>query len=144
LRTLDEFPIQVKLPVVWGELDALNHVNNIWYFRYIETARVKYFDETGLTEDIYRSGIGPVVMEAKCSFYQPLLYPDNIVSAARIKSIGNTSFVMEHLIVSEKLGVVAGGECVVVLFNSNTKQKAAISEQLKTAINKLEGDRSWD
>lgn len=36
------WPSVVSIPVAWGEMDALGHVNNVAYFRYFETARVAF------------------------------------------------------------------------------------------------------
>ena len=36
---LADLPVRVKIPVAWGDLDALQHVNNTVYFRWFETVR---------------------------------------------------------------------------------------------------------
>ena len=33
---LSELPVRVTIPVAWGDLDALQHVNNTVYFRWFE------------------------------------------------------------------------------------------------------------
>ena len=35
----DACPVVVELPVVWGEMDSMQHVNNTVYIRWMETAR---------------------------------------------------------------------------------------------------------
>ena len=42
---LQECPLVIEVPVLWGEMDALQHVNNIVYFRYFENARMAYFEK---------------------------------------------------------------------------------------------------
>ena len=42
---LTDFPVTVEVPVAWGDMDALGHVNNAVYFRYFETARIRFFAE---------------------------------------------------------------------------------------------------
>ena len=32
-----------KISVQWGEMDAFNHVNNVMYIRWCETARISLF-----------------------------------------------------------------------------------------------------
>ncbi|KZN46387.1 hypothetical protein N482_12855 [Pseudoalteromonas luteoviolacea NCIMB 1942] len=44
----EKFVINTKINVVWGEMDALGHVNNVSYFRYFETARIDFLKQTGL------------------------------------------------------------------------------------------------
>lgn len=35
------------LPVRWGDMDAMNHVNNTVYFRYMEQARIEWLESLG-------------------------------------------------------------------------------------------------
>ena len=47
---LVDFPVTVEIPVAWGDMDAMGHVNNAVYFRYFETARISCFADLGLDE----------------------------------------------------------------------------------------------
>ena len=49
----------IEIPVAWGEMDSMGHVNNIVYFRYFETARMNYLERIGFIEEMNRTGIGP-------------------------------------------------------------------------------------
>jgi acyl-CoA thioester hydrolase len=49
-ESLASCPVIIEIPVAWGEMDALRHVNNIAYFRYFESARIAYFERLGLWE----------------------------------------------------------------------------------------------
>ena len=51
---LKDYPVTVEVPVVWGEMDAFSHVNNVVYFRYFETARIAYFYEIDFMKVIFR------------------------------------------------------------------------------------------
>ena len=33
---LKTFPVVTKIPVIWGDMDSFQHVNNVIYFRYFE------------------------------------------------------------------------------------------------------------
>lgn len=138
MRNLEEFPVQVRFPVAYGEMGIMNHVNNVNFFRYFENARVKYFDEIGLWKMREKAGIGTLLAETKCKFLKPLAYPDNLVVGAKVTSIGVTSFVMEYLVVSEKAGVAASGEGALVMYDYNKSQKINVPEEIKAAIEKLE------
>lgn len=65
------------LPVRWGDMDAMGHVNNTVYFRYMEQARIEWFETLG-----YNTGLnakeGPVIVNASCTFLVPFVYPGNI------------------------------------------------------------------
>ena len=41
------------VPMRWGEMDALGHMNNVSYFRFFEQARISWFDSLDV---VYRPG----------------------------------------------------------------------------------------
>ena len=47
-EALAGFPVVVGIPLLWGDLDAFGHINNVVYFRWCETARVEYMVRVGL------------------------------------------------------------------------------------------------
>ena len=55
------FPVVVRQAVVWGEMDAYRHVNNVVYFRYFENARLEYFRRLGWFEFERETGVGPIL-----------------------------------------------------------------------------------
>ena len=63
--------------VRWGDMDALGHVNNTLYFRYMEQARSEWIHERveGGGED---PGQGTVLVQATCDFLAPLTYPSSL------------------------------------------------------------------
>jgi acyl-CoA thioester hydrolase len=66
-----------RQPIRWGDMDALGHVNNTVYFRFMEQARIEwiYAREAG---GGYRAGTGPVIVNASCTFLVPLVYPGEV------------------------------------------------------------------
>ena len=42
---LKKYPVIVRLPVQWGEMDSAAHVNNLVYMRWTETGRIVYFEK---------------------------------------------------------------------------------------------------
>lgn len=61
----------------WGDMDALGHVNNTVYFRYLEQARIEWVYALEPERDAYQ-GTGPVVVNASCTFLEPLVYPGTV------------------------------------------------------------------
>ena len=35
-----EYPVVIEQPLIWGDMDAYQHVNNTVYFRYFEDVRI--------------------------------------------------------------------------------------------------------
>ena len=136
MKQLKEYPIQVRIPVAWGEMDSFKHVNNIYYFRYFETARIHFFQEIGLLQYLKDKGIGPILAETSCKFIKPVFYPDTLTIGARITSIGKTSFIMEYAAVSDVVGLAATGEARMVIYDYHAMKKTDIPEQLKASLSK--------
>ena len=136
---LNGYPVVTDLPVVWGEMDAFQHVNNVVYFRYFETARIAYFRKLDLMKSMEESGIGPILAEIRCRFKIPLTYPDTVSVGVRVTAIGADRFTMVHRVVSRKHeGVAAEGSGELVTFNYLEGKKTDVPEQLRQRILELE------
>jgi acyl-CoA thioester hydrolase len=137
---LDEFPVVVTVPILWGDEDSFGHVNNIIYLRWAETARVEYLMRIGLWSMLRDEGIGPIVASLSCDFRRPLEYPDEVRIGAHVTSIGNTSFKMAHRIVSVKHGVVAAEvKSALVVLDYKCKKPVRVPDRVRRAIEEIEG-----
>ena len=92
----------IETPVAWGEMDSLQHVNNIVYFRYFESARMAYFDKLRFWDYMAETGIGPILASTQCKFRIPLAYPDTISAGARVVKVEKDRFLMEYVIFSHE------------------------------------------
>lgn len=101
------------MPVRWGDLDALNHVNNTLYFRYIEEARVWLLAQAGIVLPSDRVGL---LAHASCDFLKPLRYPANVVVSQILRRVGRSSMDVDVVIeCQDEPGVVyAKGKAVIV------------------------------
>lgn len=129
---LEDYPFQIDCTVRWGDMDANGHVNNTVYYRYFENARVEIFQE--VIRERAHTQIGPVLAYMNCHFVKPISFPDKVIVGTRVKSLGRTSIVLEHLIHSEKIGVAAHGESVIVIFDFASKRKIALPYPLKQKL----------
>ncbi|MCX7892647.1 MAG: acyl-CoA thioesterase [Burkholderiales bacterium] len=78
------------VPIRWGDMDAMGHVNNTVYFRYMEQTRISWFDSLGASAG--RGGEGPVIINASCTFKKELVYPGNVEVRMYAGQVGRTSF----------------------------------------------------
>lgn len=142
-KELAGYPVVVEVPVVWGEMDAFGHVNNIVYFRYFETARIAYFEKLDVREFLERDPVGPILAETTCRFRAALSYPDRVSIGARVASIGEDRFVMRYAVFSHRLGrPAAEGEGTLVCFDYRQNRKAPVPERLRLRIAELEQEGS--
>ncbi|MFL5243972.1 MAG: acyl-CoA thioesterase [Gemmataceae bacterium] len=134
------FPVVIELPVVWGEMDAYRHVNNVVYFRYFENARVEYFRRLDWSDFNPERGIGPILASTEATFRKPLTYPDTISVGARITTLSDDRFTLEHRIVSNRLqAVTTEGRGTIVTLDYATGKKVPIPEKLRQKIAEIEG-----
>jgi acyl-CoA thioester hydrolase len=133
------FPVVLEIPVAWGEMDSYRHVNNVVYFRYFENARLEYFRRLDWFEYERSTGIGPILAATQARFRRPLTYPDQVALTARVATIGEDRFTLEHRVVSHRLGAVAAeGQGTVVTYHYTLGKKVPIPEELRRRIADLE------
>jgi len=91
-----ELPEQRKLthetviPIRWGDMDAMGHVNNAVYFRYMEVVRIDWLHAVGGAPD--PRGCGPVIVNAFCNFIRQLEYPGSVLARHFVANPGRSSF----------------------------------------------------
>ena len=136
---LTAYPVVIEIPVAWGEMDSLGHVNNIVYFRYFESARMAYFGEMGFWGYMEETGVGPILASTQCRFRLPLEYPDTVSVGARVGEIGEDRFPMEYLIVSHRHEKVAAeGVGLIVVYDYREKKKVALPDEIRKRIQAVE------
>ena len=77
-------------PIRWGDMDAMGHVNNTQYFRYMETIRIDFFRSINCVPDPL--GQGPVIVNAFCNFYKQLEYPGDVLIKMYVSDPARTTF----------------------------------------------------
>lgn len=135
---LVDYRVAIALPVQWGDMDAMGHVNNVVFFRWFESARVAYLDRISLASS--SDHLGPILASVKCDYRRQLNFPDTVAIGARVTRLGRTSLSMVHAVFSiEQQAIVAEGDSTVVVFDYTTNRPEPIPPRLREAIEKLEG-----
>ncbi|HMN20190.1 MAG TPA: acyl-CoA thioesterase [Ottowia sp.] len=81
---------EMTIPIRWGDMDAMGHINNAVYFRYMETARIDWFTSLGLQPD--PKGEGIVIVNAFCNFIRQFEYPGTVLIRTFVSNPGRSSF----------------------------------------------------
>ena len=132
--------IQVEVPVRWGDMDALRHVNNARYFTYCETARIAYFEKIGLF-DVAHTTLGPSLAMAQLNFRRQVHYPATLLVNVCTTKIGNTSFTLQYLIQDQNQPADEGasdGSSVVVWVDYSAGKPVPLPEELIERIIEVE------
>lgn len=139
---LQDFPVTIQVPVAWGEMDAFQHVNNVVYFRYFESARIAYFDAIGVMTVMDATGVGPILAETRCRYRIPLTFPDTVTVGARVSALAPKGFLMRYAVVSRRHGkLAADGDGRIVTIDYARGGKVPLPEAVRDRILALEGDR---
>jgi acyl-CoA thioester hydrolase len=137
---MEGYPVVIEAPVTWGEMDSFGHLNNIYYFRYFESARIAYFYKLDLMDLMTKTGIGPILASTACKFKIPLKYPDRVLVGTKVTSIEEDRFMMGYCVFSTNhQKVAAEGDGLIVSFDYRDNKKVPIPADLRQRIVDLEG-----
>ena len=135
MLTLADYPIVFEQRVAWGDMDAFGHVNNVIYYRYIESARLYYLDHL----KILQQDVLTVIASNQCKYIRPVVYPDILKIGVRVEELRNSAMRMHYLIYSEaQQMVVAEADAVIVCVDRVNMQKTLIPENVRAGIHKIE------
>ncbi len=81
---------ETVIPIRWGDMDLMGHVNNTVYFRYMEIVRIEWLEKSGARPD--PNGVGPVIANAFCNFIRQLEYPGSVLAKHYVANAGRSSF----------------------------------------------------
>ena len=108
---LTPFASFFKHDVMWGEMDALGHVNNTCYLRWMEEARLQYMHKAaalqGEQQDTTQAAEGQprnnnntnfVLASVTLHYKRPVVYPASVYVNVRTTRVGNSSFDQECVV----------------------------------------------
>jgi len=81
---------EMVIPIRWGDMDAMGHLNNTTYFRYLEIVRVDWLRQ--FNAEPKPEGEGPVIVNAFCNFYKQMEYPGDVLIKMYASDPGRTTF----------------------------------------------------
>lgn len=97
---------EMTIAIRWGDMDAMGHLNNASYFRFLETARIDWFHSLGAGPS--PEGQGLVIINAFCNFYRQLEYPGDVLVRLYVSDPARTTF--------ETWGTMARAEAPEVIY----------------------------
>jgi len=122
------------MPIRWGDMDAMGHVNNTVYFRYMEQARISWFEAIGVRFAV--NGQGPVIVNASCTFIKQLVYPGKVEIKTYVGEVGRSS-VQTYLELRPSYDsgkIYAEGAAKVVWVDYLKEKSAPLPERIRQLI----------
>jgi acyl-CoA thioester hydrolase len=126
--------LEMLIPIRWGDMDAMNHVNNTLYFRYMEIVRMEWLFKVGGVRDA--EGNGPVIVNAFCNFIKQLEFPGDVLAKHYVANGGRASFetyiTLER---SDQPGVIyASGGAKTVWVNFPRQKSVPLPDSVRALI----------
>jgi acyl-CoA thioester hydrolase len=118
----------------WGDMDALGHLNNTYYFRYLEQIRLDWLESLGYTLD--RCGEGPVLARTACTFRRELTYPGTLEITIELEKIGRSSVTFYHRFFRQEdtQTVYAYADVTLVWVNYQTGQPVPVPAAIRATL----------
>ena len=121
-----------KIPVRWGDMDAMGHVNNTVYFRFMEQTRISWF-EALLPRGEAWGTTGIVIVNASCNFLKPINYPATVEVKMYAGPLGGSS-VPTYYDLLVKGEVYADGAAKIVFIDMEKQKAVRIPENLRAKM----------
>jgi len=121
-----------RIPIRWGDMDAMGHVNNTVYFRYMEQTRISWFDALVPQAEAWKD-TGIVIANASCNFKRALNYPGTVAVSLSIEPPGGSSVGTFYEL---KMGdtLYADGAAVVVFIDMKSQKPVRIPERIRSLL----------
>lgn len=124
-----ETPFVVEIQLRWGDMDPLNHINNVQFARIIEEARVRAMREWFTKED---RAFAILVARQEIEFVTPLLYSvEPALIEIWVSRMGTKSFDFGYRIKSAEGQVCALAETTCAAVDLESGLPIAVSESVR-------------
>ena len=120
------------IAIRWGDMDAMGHVNNTVYFRYMEQARIGWFDALVPQAEAWK-GTAIVIANAACNFKRPLNYPGTVEVRLSVGPPGGSSVpTFYDLLLGDDL--YADGTATVVFIDVRSQKPVRIPQGIRSLL----------
>ena len=118
-----------RIAIRWGDMDAMGHVNNTVYFRYMEQARIGWFEALVPEAQAWKT-TGIVIVNASCNFRRPINYPGTLEVKVFVGAPGGSS-VPTFYELSIEGEIYADGAATVVFIDMQQQKPVRIPEAIR-------------
>ncbi len=118
----------------WMDNDVYQHVNNVVYYSFFDTAVGHYLIETGAL-DVEASPVIGLVVETRCQYFSSLSFPSKVHVGLRVGRLGTTSVRYEIGIFRDADDVAAAqGHFIHVYVDRATNRPIPLPDKLRQVL----------
>jgi len=123
----------LQMPVRWGDMDALGHVNNIVFLQYFEQSRIEWAESVGRAFD--QKGESMILLKSIVTYLKPLVYPADLVVRLYAEPVGSSFTLYNDLFVKgNEATPVAEGEFIIVWFDYRSGKSARVPQAMRAFL----------
>jgi acyl-CoA thioester hydrolase len=120
------------VPLRWGDMDSLGHVNNVIHLRLLEEARVQFLADLA---PLGEHGYGALAARHEIDYLRPLHYSARPVQIRLwVERIGGASFTVASVVLAPEGEAVAAAKTVIVAIDPETGTPRALPQPLRDRL----------
>lgn len=128
--------MKLRVEVPYGDVDAMGHLNNVAYLRYLEWARQKYWLALRESQDFW--DIDFVVVRAEIDYRASVTMGETLEIEIRVSRLGASSFDFSYRVTRPDGSLVAEAKTTQVSYDWATRSKKPLSEERRRQIEAFE------
>lgn len=129
-----DFPHFLEIPTRWMDNDAYQHVNNVVYYSFFDTAVNRFLIDKGVL-DIHADKIVGLVVDTGCSYFSSISFPDTVHVGVRVAKLGNSSVRYElALYRNDEESPAAAGHFVHVYVDRESNRSVTIPDAVRSVL----------
>lgn len=128
--------MKVAIEVPYGDIDAMGHLNNVAYLRYLEFARQKYWLAMRQSDDFWN--IDFVVARAEIDYRASAHMGDVLEIDIHVSRMGRSSFEFSYRVIGSGGAVLAEAKTTQVCYDWETRSSKPLSDERRREIETFE------
>ena len=128
--------MKLSVEVPYGDVDAMGHLNNVAYLRYLEWARQKYWLTMRGTDDFWQ--IDFVMARTEIDYRSSVNMGEVLEIEIHVSRMGNSSFDFAYRVVGPDGRLVAEAKTTQVCYDWQTRAAKPLSPERRLEIERFE------
>jgi YbgC/YbaW family acyl-CoA thioester hydrolase len=113
------------------DIDQLEHVNNFRYVKFLEEARVNWYEKCGISlAEFHERNLGTVVYKMEITYLKEAKLGDHLKIITRPGNIGNTSFRLIQNIYNQFNDHITEAKVTLVMFDRVLRKSIKVSDEI--------------
>ncbi|MCE3608020.1 acyl-CoA thioesterase [Massilia sp. P8910] len=128
------FPHFLAIPTRWMDNDAYQHVNNVVYYSFFDTAVNQFLIARGVL-DIHADTVVGLVVDTGCTYFRSIAFPDTVHVGMRVAKLGNSSVRYElALYRNDEVLPAAAGHFVHVYVERTSNRSVPVPDAVRAVL----------